>query len=63
MEGWEYWKGKRVYLILKNKRQYQGKVLEVLSSKNTLCWITILDKFNKRITFETSEIELIQEEG
>jgi len=31
MDGWKYWYGKKVYIILKNKRQYQGVVLEIES--------------------------------
>jgi len=64
MEGWKYWEGKKVYIILKSKRQYQGVVLEVESdSKNSgVYFITIKDKFDNRISFINSEIELIQEE-
>ena len=62
MEGWKYWEGKKVFLILKNKRQYSGVVLEVELNTH-LAWIVILDKFNKRIGFSTEEIEVIQEEG
>lgn len=61
MEGWKYWEGKTVFIILKNKRNYKGKVLEV-EGKSPLLWITILDKYNKRIGFSTEEIEVIQEE-
>ena len=61
MEGWKYWEGKKVYIILKNKRNYSGIVLEV-EVNPPLAWITILDKFNKRIGFSTEEIEVIQEE-
>lgn len=61
MVGWKYWEGKKVYIILKSKRKYEGIVVEV-ETGNPLSWITILDKFNKRIGFSTEEIELIQEE-
>lgn len=61
MEGWKYWEGKKVYIILKNKRKYSGKVLEVESNGN-LYWITIIDKFNNRIGFSSDEIEVMQEE-
>ena len=63
MEGWKYYEGKRVYLILKSHREYSGEVIEVDDSKPPLVWITILDKFNKRVTFVHSEIDMIQEEG
>jgi len=63
MEGWKYYEGKKVFIILKNQRQYTGKVLEVETNPHSsLTWITILDKFGNRITFSTEEIELIQEE-
>ncbi len=63
MEGWKYWEGKKVFILLKNKRTYQGIVLEV--ETNTLgssAWIIIKDKFEKRVSFITDEIEVIQEE-
>jgi len=65
MEGWKYWEGKKVFIILKGKRQYQGVVLEVESDSKSsgVYFITIRDKFENRISFVNSEIELIQEEG
>ena len=60
-EGWKDWEGKRVFIILKNKRVYTGEVLEV-EGNYPLCWITINDKFNQKIGFCTDEIEVIQEE-
>jgi len=62
MEGWKYWEGKKVFIILKNKRQYTGKIIEVDNSNKTTTFISIIDKYNNRITFANSEIELIQEE-
>jgi len=62
MEGWKYYEGKKVFLILKNKRQYSGEVILIDDSSNPLIWITIKDKFGNRITFVHSEIELIEEE-
>lgn len=61
MEGWKYYEGKKVFIILKNKRQYSGRVIEV-DENSTLVFLTIIDKFDNRITFVYSEIELIQEE-
>ena len=55
--------GKKVFLILKNKRQYTGNVVEVDdTSAKPLIWITIIDKFGNPITFVHSEIELIEGE-
>jgi Ni,Fe-hydrogenase I small subunit len=63
MEGWKCWEGKKVFIILKNKRQYSGIVLEVeINPSSPLVWISIKDKFGNRISFVNSEIEIIQEE-
>jgi len=64
MDGWKYWEGRKVFIILKNKRQYSGIVLEVEEDKAThsFYFITIKDKFDNRISFINTEIELIQEE-
>lgn len=63
MEGWKYWKNKKVFIILKNKRTYSGIVLDVEPSKdNKFYFITLVDKFNKRISFINSEMEIMQEE-
>ncbi len=63
MEGWKYYEGKKIFIILKNKRQYTGVVLEVENDPNSpIVWITIKDKFDNRISFANSEIEMIQEE-
>ena len=64
MEGWKYYEGKKVFIILKSKRKYSGVVLEVESNPNSpLVWIILKDKFGNRITFVNSEVELIEEEG
>jgi len=63
MEGWTYWEGKQVFIILKNSRRYQGTVLEIDTSALPIVWMILNDKFNKRITFSVEEIDVIQEEG
>ncbi len=64
MEGWKYWEGKKVFIILKNKRTYQGEVLEIETNPNSpLVWIVLKDKFGKRVQFANSEVDVIQEEG
>jgi len=64
MEGWKYWEGKRVFIILKSKRTYQGEVLEVEIDPNSpLVWIVMIDKFGNRVQFVNSEVDVIQEEG
>lgn len=63
VKGWKYWEGKNVFIILKNKRQYTGLVLEVeIVPTSPLIWLIIKDKFGNRISFVNSEIEVIQEE-
>lgn len=55
--------GKKVFLRVKNKSHpYQGKVVEVTCDLKPNVWITILDKFNKVITFSVEEILEIKEE-
>ena len=63
MEGLKRYEGKRVFLILKNKRQYSGIVVEVIDLGNELQFMTINDKFGKDVSFSSNEIELIQEEA
>jgi ribosomal protein S4E len=64
MDGiWKYYEGKRVYIILKNKRNYQGTVVEIETTEGSpLTWMIVIDKFGNRITFCTDEIDVIQEE-
>jgi len=63
MEGWKYWEEKRVFIILKNGRRYQGTVLEIDFTALPIIWMILNDKFDKRITFSVEEIDVIQEEG
>lgn len=62
MDGWNYWIGKKVYIILKNKRKYSGEVIDIDILAAPIIFVSIIDKFNQRITFSTSELEVIQEE-
>ncbi len=62
MDGWKYYEGLKVFIILKNKRQYTGKVIEVDESSLPLVFLTIIDKFGSRVRFVHSEIDLIEEE-
>ena len=61
---WKYWDDKNIFVKLKSGAVYSGKVIDVDVSKNELLiWITLIDKFGKRVTFVHSEIEKIKEEG
>lgn len=62
MEGWKDYEGKRVFIKLKNGREYSGKVLEI-KDKGNCSIIIILDKFNRRVGFYDSEISVMEEEG
>jgi len=60
-EGWKQYEGKRVFLKLKNNREYSGKILSV-EDKGSCSIIIILDKFDKKVGFYDSEISVIEEE-
>lgn len=62
-EGWKNWEGKRIYLKLKKGREYSGEVIEVDDRDPHIVFLTILDKYGKKVSFVHSEIKIIQEEG
>jgi len=64
MAGWIEWINRNVFIITKNSSHpYSGKVIEVDEiSASPLIWITIIDKFNKRVSFSINEILVIKEE-
>lgn len=63
MAGWIYYLNKRVWILLKNKKEFSGKVIDIdSSSSNILVWITILDKYNKRVLICKEEIDVMKEE-
>ena len=55
---WKGLEGKRIFIILKSGHNYTGKVI---SSDST--FITIIDKLGIKVTFSTSEIKVLKEEG
>ena len=59
---WKEWLGKYIFVKLRNGGVYSGEVVDVDDSDNLLTWITIIDKFGKRVTFVHSEIIKIKEE-
>jgi len=54
---WHDWKGKRVYIILKGERRYQGIVLSIDDD-----FIKLRDKFEKEVVISLSDIAVIQNE-
>lgn len=61
MVGWEIWLDKKVYVILKDGRRYEGHVILVDDSTGVV-FLTIKDKYDFRVLFAASEIHLIKEE-
>ena len=62
---WSDWIGKKIFVKLKSSSVYSGKVIDVdTSSEETtgLIFITILDKFGKKVMFVNSEISKLKEE-
>jgi hypothetical protein len=62
MVSWNSWLDKKVYIELNNSSHpFSGKIVEVNDSE-MITYITIIDKYAKRVCFVTSEIKLIKEE-
>ena len=59
---WKSFEGRKVYIVLKNTRQYSGVVTHVDDAGNGLIFIEILDKFGKSVIFAAGEISNIEEE-
>ena len=60
---WKEWIGKRIFVRLMNGSIFSGDVIEVDDySAKPLVWITIIDKFKKRVVFVHSQILEIKEE-
>ena len=57
------WFGMHIFVQLKSGGHYTGTVIDVDLKSKPLVFITILDKFNKQVTFVTSEIiKIVQED-
>jgi len=59
---WKEWKGKRIFVKLKSGGVYTGNVIDVDESSKPLIFISIVDKFGKRVSIVHSEIIKIVEE-
>ena len=62
MAGWQDWLDKKVFLRLKTGKVFSGKIIDVDERNSNIIFLTILDKFNKKVTFVHSEILEIKEE-
>lgn len=63
MDELKKFEGKSVFIKLKIGRSYSGKVLEIENKGSMLgSFITIKDKFGKRVGFYSTEISVIEEE-
>lgn len=57
------WIGKKVFVILKNKRTYAGLVESVEDVGNGIVWIGLKKKnTGQLVTFASGEIEVMEEE-
>lgn len=62
MEGFKEYEGRRVYVKLKNGREYSGEVYAV-ENKGSVSLIKLKDKYGKNVGFYDTEISVIEEEG
>lgn len=58
---WKKLNGKRIFVKLRTGDVYNGKVIEVDDSSKPLIWITLIDKYDKKITIVHSEIIKLEE--
>jgi len=54
------WIGKKVFIILRNKREYSGIVQNIYFEMTY--YFTILDKYEKMVTFPLNEVIVLQED-
>jgi len=52
----------KVFFSLRNKQIYTGIIIDISEEKNGIFFITILDKFNQKVMFVNSEVEIAREE-
>lgn len=59
---WKKYIDKKVYVVLKNGRNYSGIITAVDDEGNGLIFISLIDFKKHLVTISTGEIEMIQEE-
>jgi|WetSurMetagenome_2_1015567.scaffolds.fasta_scaffold385484_4 hypothetical protein len=57
MDEWKEYEGKRVFIQLKNQRQYSGIVIIANNS-----FVKIKDKYGMKVSFSTPDISVIEEQ-
>lgn len=60
-EGFREYEGKRVFIKLRNGREYSGEIYAV-ESKGAVSLIKLKDKFGKNVGFYDTEISVIEVE-
>ncbi len=60
---WKEWIGKHIFVQLKSGGKYTGEVVDVDINSPPLIFITMIDKFEEKVTFVVSEIIKIVEES
>jgi len=60
---WKGWEGKWVFLRTRHGKVYSGTVKEIDLNHLPMVWLILIDKFNERKQFCTSEIVEIKEES
>lgn len=61
MDGWKEYEGKRVYVKLKNDREYNGIVISIMD-KGSCIIFKLRDKFDNLVGFYDTEISVIEEQ-
>jgi len=59
---WVEWIGKRIFVKLKSGDVYSGIVLGIENDGDNNTYLSMIDKFNAKVMFLTSEIIKIREE-
>ena len=59
---WTEWIGKRIFVKLKSGDVYSGIVTDIENDGNDDFYLSMIDKYNAKVIFLTSEIIKIREE-
>lgn len=59
---WKTWDKKRIFIKLKTGDCYTGLVIDVDNGLDNSGFITVIDKYNDKVTIAISEISKITEE-